>query len=112
MTTTVKKFTRVLRLEVTADEAWGKTQHTPGEKQVDRYGLGRPLGTFDPIYANFCHADRVLPTIGWSFIFRRRLVRHCDGSDGRLPQGLTVQQRPGSLQGRIAHTCRRAAFDE
>ena len=51
------------------------TFRAEGEKQVDRYGLGRPLGTFDPIYANFCHADRVLPTIGWSFIFRRRLVR-------------------------------------
>ena len=45
-----------------------------GSKQVDRYGWGKPLDSFDPMRANITHALRVFPILGLSLLWRRRLV--------------------------------------
>ena len=41
------------------------TFRAEGEGQLDRYGLGKPLNTFDPVRANFEYIRRASESIGW-----------------------------------------------
>ena len=55
------------------DRMFGTFAAEEGPFQQDRYGLGKPLASFDPIRANVEHAIRTVPVFGWRFLFRRRL---------------------------------------
>lgn len=53
------------------------TFRAEGEGQLDRYGLGKPLNTFDPVRANFEYIRRASESIGWvrpMLPWRRRLA--------------------------------------
>lgn len=45
-----------------------------GSVQVDRYGWGKGVGTFDPLSVNLEHARRAYRVFGPTFVLRRRLA--------------------------------------
>lgn len=45
-----------------------------GSEQQDRYGLGLPAASFEPLALNVQHARRTLAVLGPAFLFRRRLA--------------------------------------
>ena len=58
------------------DRMFGTFRDEGASGQVDRYGLGKQLNTFDPLSANWEHVRRTMPTLGLASCilpWRRRL---------------------------------------
>ena len=83
------------------------TFRAEGPSQRDRYGLGKPLASFDPLFANAASAIRAYSVLGHGFLLRRRLPARWQCSlralFAPLPAGRSALWRIPKVEDDAAH---------